>query len=249
MIFSKTDRVPYGTTGGLDTVAVRMPENLIALELIRAGGGYIAAPSANTSGRPSPTRAEHVMEDMAGKIDMIIDGGEVGIGLESTIVDLTEEVPVILRPGFINRQMLTAVIGEVRLDQALLKEDPKLRPKAPGMKYRHYAPKASLTIVDGEPEKAMEKINELALLEQSRGGMAGVIASRETAAGYRSAIVKTIGSREEEQTIAMHLYGILREFDELNVTHIYSEAFHTPQMGQAIMNRLVKAAGQQVIRV
>lgn len=249
MIFKKKEIVPYGTTGGLNTVAVRMPSDPVALALIRAGGGYIAAPSANTSGRPSPTKASHVVEDMDGKIDAIIDGGEVGIGLESTIVDLTEEHPVILRPGYINEAMLEKVIGEVHLDQALLKNDPHLRPKAPGMKYRHYAPKASLTIVEGEPEAVKKKINELVEETYRAGQQAGIIATDESAADYPQGIVKSVGTRSEERTIAMHLYSILREFDELDVSKIYSESFDTPQMGQAIMNRLIKAAGHQILSV
>ena len=249
MIFRKKEIVPYGTTGGLDTVAVRMPNHPAALALIRAGGGYIAAPSANTSGRPSPTKASHVADDMNGKIDAIIDGGDVGIGLESTIVDLTEKEPVILRPGYINEEMLGKVIGPVHLDPALLKEDPSLRPKAPGMKYRHYAPKASLTIVEGEASAVIKKINELAEEERKAGLQVGIIATDESAALYPRGIVKSAGTRSVVITIAMHLYGILREFDELNVSKIYSEAFETPQMGQAIMNRLIKAAGHQILYV
>lgn len=247
MIFQKTEQVPCGTTGGLDTVAVRMPDHQVALGLIEAGGGYIAAPSANTSGRPSPTTAGHVVQDLDGKIDMILDGGPVGIGLESTIVDLTEEIPVILRPGYINQSMLEEVVGPVRMDQALLKDDPNLRPKAPGMKYRHYAPKASLTIVEGEAEAVKRTINKLAALEREAGKQVGIIATDETRGAYPDGIVKSVGTRSDEITIAMHLYGILREFDELEVSKIYSEAFDTPRIGQAIMNRLIKAAGHQVI--
>lgn len=247
MIFQKTEQVPCGTTGGLDTVAVRMPDHPVALGLIEAGGGYIAAPSANTSGRPSPTTAGHVAQDLDGKIDMILDGGPVGIGLESTIVDLTEEIPVILRPGYINQSMLEEVVGPVRMDQALLKDDPNLRPKAPGMKYRHYAPKASLTIVEGEAEAVKRTINKLAALEREAGKQVGIIATDETRGAYPDGIVKSVGTRSDEITIAMHLYGILREFDELEVSKIYSEAFDTPRIGQAIMNRLIKAAGHQVI--
>lgn len=247
MIFQKTEQVPCGTTGGLDTVAVRMPDHPVALGLIEAGGGYIAAPSANTSGRPSPTTAGHVAQDLDGKIDMILDGGPVGIGLESTIVDLTEEIPVILRPGYINQSMLEEVVGPVRMDQALLKDDPNLRPKAPGMKYRHYAPKASLTIVEGEAEAVKRTINKLAALEREAGKQVGIIATDETRGAYPDGIVKSVGTRSDEITIAMHLYGILREFDELEVSKIYSEAFDTPRIGQAIMNRLIKAAGHQMI--
>ena len=249
MIFRKSPEVPYGTTGGLDTVAVRMPDYPIALALIEAGGGYIAAPSANTSGRPSPTRAAHVAEDLQGKIDMILDGGDVGIGLESTIVDLTEEKPVILRPGYINQKMLEDVIGPVEMDRGLTADDPNVHPKAPGMKYRHYAPKASLTIVEGPAGAVMDKIRLLARQEEERGGRVGIIATDETAASYPVGIVKSVGTRTDELSISSHLYGILREFDQLQVTRIYSEAFETPMLGQAIMNRLMKAAGHQVILV
>lgn len=249
MIFRKSPEVPYGTTGGLDTVAVRMPDHPIALALIEAGGGYIAAPSANTSGRPSPTRAAHVAEDLQGKIDMILDGGDVGIGLESTIVDLTEEKPVILRPGYINQKMLENVIGPVEMDRGLTADDPNVHPKAPGMKYRHYAPKASLTIVEGPAGAVMDKIRLLARQEEERGGRVGIIATDETAASYPVGIVKSVGTRTDELSISSHLYGILREFDQLQVTRIYSEAFETPMLGQAIMNRLMKAAGHQVILV
>ncbi len=249
MILAKSSLVPLSTTGGLDTVAVRMPDHPVANALIRAGGGYIAAPSANSSGRPSPTKASHVKDDLDGKIDMIIDGGPVGIGLESTIVDLTEEIPMVLRPGFISLDMLRDCLGEVRMDPGLGQADPDFHPKAPGMKYRHYAPKAELAIVEGEEEKVRETIRRLARSMEESGRKVGIIASDESAPFYDRGIVKTAGSREDEQSIARHLYSILREFDQLNIDMIYSEAFETPRMGQAIMNRLIKAAGHQVIYV
>ncbi len=249
MILQKSAAVPYETTGGLDTVAVRMPSHPVAQAMIRAGGGYIAAPSANTSGRPSPTTAQHVAEDLDGAIDMIIDGGEVPIGLESTIVDLTEEIPTILRPGYISRDMLAQVVGPVQMDQGLTSEDESVRPKAPGMKYRHYAPKAPLYIVEGSRQDVIDKINKLSAEEYKAGGRAGVIATDETAGSYAHAVIRSIGSRSEELSIAQHLYAILREFDHLKVSVIYSESFETPQMGPAIMNRLMKAAGHQVISV
>lgn len=248
MIFPKTDAVPYGTTGGLDTVAVRMPNHKIALELIRQSGVLIAAPSANTSGRPSPTMAEHVEEDLGDAIEMIIDGGQVGIGLESTIVDFTEDVPVVLRPGYISLEMLREVLGEVRMDKGLLITDSSVRPKAPGMKYRHYAPKADLSIVEGPQEEVIDCINRLTREAAAKGLKAGIIATDETRAQYASGLVLSIGSREEEETIAHHLYEVLRDFDEADVNVIYSEAFYTPRMGQAIMNRLLKAAGHKIIK-
>ena len=249
MILPRSSEVPPETTGGLDTVAVRMPSHPAALELIRRSGGYIAAPSANTSGRPSPTRAQHVYDDLNGRIDMIIDGGPVGIGIESTIIDLTEEVPMVLRPGFISIDMLRAGVGEVRMDPGLRADDPSFRPKAPGMKYRHYAPKASLIIVEGEENAVRARIEELAGEAEENGGLAGIIATDEDASSYTHGIVRSAGTRSDEITISRTLFGILREFDDLHVSVIYSEAFDTPQLGTAIMNRLLKAAGHQVILV
>lgn len=249
MIFPKKPCVPKATTGGLETVAVRMPDHAAALELIRAGGGFIAAPSANTSGRPSPTTAAHVAEDLGGKIDMIIDGGSVGIGVESTIVDMSVPVPMILRPGYINQEMLRGVIGEVVSDPALFTADAKEPPKAPGMKYRHYAPKAQMLIVEGDQDSVVLRINRLVQEELQKGGLPAVIASEETKGSYEGGIVCSVGSREEEISISRHLYAVLRELDERKATKIFSEAFDTPALGQAIMNRLIKAAGHQVLNV
>lgn len=249
MIFEKQEIVPVETTGGLSTVAVRMPSHPVARDLIRAAGGYIAAPSANTSGRPSPTLAEHVALDMDGRIPMILDGGAVGIGLESTIVDFSEEIPMVLRPGYITPDMIREVIGEVRMDPGLLEEDSGAHPKAPGMKYKHYAPKAELILVNGAQEKVQQAINHLARKAIESGKNAGVIGTDESCGGYRYGIIKSIGTRNDEDTIARHLYGILREFDRENVDIIYSESFSTPRIGQAIMNRMLKAAGHQVIEV
>lgn len=249
MIVQKNENVPYETTGGLDTVAVRMPNHFAALELIRSSGCPIAAPSANASGRPSPTLASHVKEDMDGVIPVILDGGEVGIGIESTIIDLTEDVPMILRPGYITAQMLEEVIGPVRMDPGIIAQDSGIRPKAPGMKYRHYAPKAELVVIDGAKEAVIDKINRLASEMQSKGKTVGIIGTDETAARYLGDIVLSIGARKDEDAIARHLYKILREFDEAGADIIYSESFQTPRIGQAIMNRLLKAAGHQTLAV
>lgn len=245
MIFHKKKCVPYGTTGGLSTVAVRMPSDEIARELIRRGGGYIAAPSANVSGRPSPTTAQHVYEDMNGRIPVILDGGPVQIGLESTIVDLTEAHPVILRPGYITLSMIREVVGEAEVDRGLIAEDSDIRPKAPGMKYRHYAPRAELQIVEGPVERVISYINERC----AGSGKVGIICTEETKERYPSGDVKCIGSRKDELSISSHLFAILREFDEDQVERIYSESFDTPGLGQAIMNRLLKAAGHQRVDV
>lgn len=247
MILNKSEKVPYETTGGLDTVAVRMPSHPVALELIRQSGGYIAAPSANTSGRPSPTMAEHVAEDLEGKIDMILDGGKSGIGLESTIVDMSAGIPTILRPGAITMEMIAQVTGEVQMDKGLIAPDSGVRPKAPGMKYRHYAPKAQLTVVEGAQDEVVSTITERA--RKHLFDKVGVICVKEHLAFYQHGVVKCVGSLEDEKTIAHNLYSILREFDDSGVEYIYSEAFDTPQIGQAVMNRLLKAAGQSVIKV
>jgi len=249
MILPKADIVPSETTGGLDSVAVRFPSDRIAQALILAGGGFVAAPSANTSGRPSPTTAGHVIEDLGDKIDMIIDGGQVCIGLESTIVDFTEDVPVVLRPGYISLEMLQETLGDVRMDRGLISPDSKVHPKAPGMKYRHYAPKADLTIIEGEAENVIREILRRTDEALAKDKKVGIIATDETKDRYTEGIVKSIGSRDQEETIAHHLYEVLRDFDSCNVSEIYSEAFYTPRMGQAIMNRLLKAAGHKIIKV
>ncbi len=284
IILPKKDIVPDGTTGGLKTVAIRMPSHPVALELIKKSDLYIAAPSANTSGRPSPTLASHVMEDMNGRIEAVLDGGAVGIGIESTIVDLTGDVPAILRPGFITKSMLENIIGPVEIDPALINPDPDLRPKAPGMKYTHYAPKGELTIVEslhnhgdvinggiddniiGDTthtsknncsdinhsnfhESVVNKINELASEKINQGFKVAVITTTENAHKYTCDNVLIVGQRSEGETIAAKLYQVLRECDELEVDYIYSEAFNDGELGGAIMNRLLKAAGHRVIRV
>ena len=247
MIFNKAECVPYGTTGGLDTVAVRMPDHETARAVIDAGGGYIAAPSANTSGRPSPTMAEHVREDLEGKIDMIVDGGPVEIGVESTILDLTVTPPMILRPGAVTKEMLEGILGEVAEDKALLGADSKEAPKAPGMKYRHYAPKAKLSVVEGQTEQVIREINRLSREKEEEGSRVGIIGTEETVGRYDCGLVKCIGTRQDEATVASRLYAILREFDGEDVEYIFSESFSGDGIGSAVMNRLLKAAGHHVI--
>lgn len=247
MIFRKSDLVPHETTGGLDTVAVRMPVHKVAREFIREAGGYVAAPSANLSGRPSPTVAKYVAEDMDGRIEMIIDGGDVEIGLESTIVDMTVEEPMILRPGYITKEMLEEVLETVEEDCTLMRADSGQAPKAPGMKYRHYAPKGDLTIVAGEALKVIDYINEQTTQAAAGGKKVGVIGTDATIGQYHAQVCKSAGNREQDSTIAKELYRILREFDDEKVEVIYSESFSTQGLGQAIMNRLLKAAGHKVI--
>lgn len=246
MILEKSDLVPKETTGGLDTVAVRMPSHKTALDFIEAAGGYVAAPSANRSGRPSPTVARYVIQDLNGRIEMILDGGDVELGLESTIVDLTAQMPTILRPGYVTRQMLEQTLGGVEEDVTILRADSGQAPKAPGMKYRHYAPKGELTIITGPERKVVDYIN--IQLDQWRAGnkKTGVIAADATMGAYRADVCKNAGSRLDESAMARQLYRILREFDDEGVEIIYSESFEGSGVGQAVMNRLLKAAGHRV---
>ncbi len=249
MILRKNDVIPYETTGGLDTVAIRMPSHPVARAFLQDSGCMIAAPSANTSGRPSPTTAQHVWEDLHGKIEILLDGGPVGIGIESTIVDLSEERPMILRPGFITQEMLSAVLGDVGMDPGLASENSKQPPKAPGMRYRHYAPKADLTLVEGTMEEVISKINALTRETQAMGKSVGVLATEENKDRYVADHVIVIGQRQDEAEIARHLFDVLRQFDDLQVDLIYSESFAAAGVGQAIMNRLLKAAGHKRIFV
>lgn len=248
MILPKSKAVPYETTGGLDTVAVRMPSHPAARYLLQQAQLPIAAPSANRSGRPSPTSASHVIEDMNGRIDMIIDGGDVGIGVESTIIDLTGERPMLLRPGFITPEMIEAVLGTIDTDQAVYRQvSASVRPKAPGMKYRHYAPKADMTIVEGDREAVAAYINERTAAADGTG--IGILTTEENRSLYRGGILLSAGSRSSLPSIAHNLFRVLREFDSIGVEHIYSEGFPSEGEGLAIMNRLLKAAGHQVIHV
>lgn len=249
MILPKSEAVPKETTGGLETVAIRFPSHRTAQALIAEAGGFVAAPSANTSGKPSPTLAKYVMEDMDGRIEMIIDGGEVGIGLESTIVDLTVTPPEILRPGYITEEMLETVLEKVETDVTVLDAKSNQAPKAPGMKYRHYAPKGELTIVSGNSREVISYINACAKQAAEKGIKTGVIATEETAKQYEADAVKPAGSRMDELSTARRLYAILREFDDEKVEMIYSEAFDSAGIGQAVMNRLLKAAGHHVINL
>ena len=250
MIFKKNDKVPYTVTGGLDTVAVRLPSHETARKFIAASGTFIAAPSANLSGRPSPTMAEHVIEDLSGRVDMIIDGGSIEIGLESTIVDMTEDIPVILRPGYITMDMLKGVISKVRLDKALMSGvNGDVKPKAPGMKYRHYAPEAELTVIEGDNAKVIDYINEKAKEAVNNGLKVGIMISKENYDKILYGEKISIGSSFDEDEIGRNLFACLRKFDDMKADVIYSEGFSEDGFGQAIMNRLLKAAGHKMIHV
>lgn len=250
MILKKRPLVPMSITGGLETVAIRLPSHPVAAELIKTSGLYIAAPSANISGKPSPTKGTHVIHDMEGRIDMIIVDDTVDIGVESTIVDLSENVPTILRPGYITKEMLEGVLGEVKIDPAImgtLKDN--VVPKAPGMKYKHYAPEAELVIVEGGEDAVVEKINRLVQEKEAQGCKVGIMTTEESREFYSCGVVKVMGSRNNEAEVAHNLYAALRDFDEIGVQYIYSESFSAENVGQAVMNRLIKAAGHTIIKV
>lgn len=251
IILKKKPEVPKETTGGLDTVAIRMPNHPVARELILKADLPIAAPSANRSGRPSPTLARHVMEDMNGRIPMILDGGKVGIGIESTIIDMTGEKPVILRPGYITPEMIDQVVAGVSIDPAISGGPmaANLKPKAPGMKYRHYAPSGDMTLVEGEPEKVISKINALASEKREEGYRVGIIGTDENILAYQADVIISMGSRKDPENIAANLYGTLREMDERGVQFIFSESVGEEEFYGAIRNRILKAAGYQVLKV
>lgn len=255
LIFNKSDIVPKDTTGGLDTVAIRMPNHPITQALIKEAGVSIAAPSANLSGKPSPTLGEHVIDDMDGRIDMIIDGGMVGMGLESTIIDVTVEPPMILRPGFITKEMLKEVIDQVETDKAILtKPTDGLRPKAPGMKYRHYAPKADFRMYDGEEEKVANEIIKVANEKDSHGYVTGILTSDQNKHFYEGkvndgVVIVSLGDLDKPETIANHLFKALRDFDKMEAQFIFGETFSRKDVGDAIMNRLTKAAGYNIINL
>lgn len=246
IVFEKTDIVPEAITGGLSTVAIRMPSHPVAKKLIEMAAVPVAAPSANISGKPSPTRGEHVVKDLQGKVDAIIVGGSCEVGVESTVLDIASEIPTILRPGGITREMLLEVLDRVEVDKGL-KGDADVVPKSPGMKYTHYAPKAEVYIIQGEEGKSTEKIKELAEFHRLEGRKVGIICFDESQKEYNRDVIKSMGSRNELKGVAANLFKILRDFDETDVDVILAEAIEEVELGQAIMNRLTKAAGYKVI--
>lgn len=242
LVFHKKEGLSETATAGLSTVAVRMPSHPVALALIEAANLPIAAPSANTSGKPSPTTANHVAKDLTGKISGIVDGGETGVGVESTVVDVTGEIPVILRPGGVTREEIEQVVGEVKEDLALHNQE--VAPKSPGMKYTHYAPDAPFVLLDGS-----HTFRQQFILEQQRlGKKVGILTTEESKHLYHEAIVITCGRREQLSTVAAGLYQALRAFDEFDVDLIVGEVFPRIGIGEAIMNRLMKAAGHTLIK-
>lgn len=248
LIFPKKNVVPDCVTGGLGTVAIRMPDHPVALKLLQAADLAVAAPSANTSGKPSPTKAEHVWHDLHGRIAGIVDGGACRVGLESTVLDLTGKAPVILRPGAVTREAIEEWIGPVA--EAPLEASSKEAPRAPGMKYTHYAPEAPLYLCKGSgPQIASGLMKEI-----SQGtGQTGLMFSAETLSAFPQAflsseavVVENLGSRANLEVVAARVFDALRYFDQAGVSIIYTEYFSTASIGAALMNRLHKAAGGQL---
>ena len=242
LIFPKKEGLSQAATPGLDTVAVRMPDHVLALALIEAAGLPIAAPSANLSGKPSPTTAQHVEKDLNGRIRCIVDGGETGVGVESTVVDCTADIPVILRPGGVTKEEIERVIGSVSEDPAL--HNATDIPKSPGMKYTHYAPNAPFVLVDGSKELIQQLVNE----KRHNGYQVGILTTEENEGYYDADMVVACGKRQVLETVAANLYDALRTFNEGKVDFIYGEMFPNSGIGSAIMNRLLKAAGNSVHR-
>lgn len=242
LVLPKGDQVAGRVTAGLSTVGVRMPDHPVALAFIEESGLPLAAPSANLSGRPSPTTAQHVYHDLKGRIPGILDGGPTGVGVESTVVDCTAETLTILRPGGITKEQLEEVIGDVAIDPGL--ESAKETPRSPGMKYTHYAPDAPFYLVDGSPAFIQSLVNE----QKAAGKKVGVLASEENAGFYQTDAVIPCGSRSDLESVAHHLYDALRAFNETGVEVIYGEVFPKQGVGMAIMNRLEKSAGGHMIK-
>lgn len=251
LVFKKKNIIPHVITAGLDSVGIRIPSHPVARAFIKECGVPIAAPSANISGKPSPTKAEHVLEDLNGKIDAIIDGGSCDVGVESTVIDVTQSVPMILRPGGITYEQIRDAIGEVAIDPAIkgefMQED--FRPRAPGMKYKHYSPEAEVYIVKGRIDDVVKKINALAEKDLSEGKKVGIMATAQTHKMYKYGKIVVVGDREDALGIAHNLFNVLREFDNAGVDIIYAEAIDEEGLGLAIMNRLVKAAGYKILNL
>jgi len=251
LILEKSERVPQITTGGLDTIAVRIPSDIISLSLIRAAGIPVAAPSANVSGRPSPTRASHVLEDLYGKVDLIIDGGKTRIGLESTVIDMTTPFPVVLRPGGLPLERIREVIGRISIHSSILypKKDHSesdKRYKSPGMKYRHYSPKADLILVIGPKMKVRNKIVELARRMRNEQRKSVCIMTKSVNNNYIADIVWFVGN--DFETVSRGLFELFRYVDNHNIDVIIAEEMDCVDLGLAIMDRLKRAA-REIIRV
>lgn len=251
LILPRSELVPDAPTAGLSTVAIRMPSHPVARALIQTADIPVAAPSANLAGRPSPTSAAHVIADLADRIDLVLDGGEIVYGVESTVLDLTSDPPVVLRPGPITVEDLKSDLGEVEVHPLATGRAPdeEVIARSPGMKYRHYAPRAGLVLVEGTPDRIPSKIRELVETQKRRGLKVGVVVTSESLADFGAHVVKVVGSRRDPRTIARNLFRVLRELDAEGIQWAAVEGIEPSGIGLAIMNRLKKAAGHHVVRV
>ncbi len=234
-------------TAGLPTVGIRMPDHPVALALLNEVGIPVAAPSANRSGKPSPTTAEHVWRDLAGKIDGILDGGPAGIGVESTVIDVSGEIPVLLRPGGITLEQLRETLGEVTVDPGI--QDQKQIPRSPGMKYRHYAPQGEMWLIKGDLREVVPYIQKRVREAGEKGKRVGVLTTEENKEKYQADCVIAVGSREKSSSVARHLYDALRRFDEQKVEIIFAESFPEQELYYSVMNRMKKAASGKIVEV
>ena len=250
IIFKRKAAISPSVTAGLPSLAIRMPDHPVALAILKATNLPIAAPSANRSGRPSPTTAEHVLEDLNGKIAGIVDGGPTGIGVESTVIDVSGEVPTVLRPGGITMEELEEVLGNVMLDPALVEQNEK--PRSPGMKYTHYAPKGEMWIVKGNQQEVINQINQLTTIKKEHGLKVGILTltnHQQYFEHHQNAYILSYGTLENLYPLAEHLYDALRSFDQQQVDFILAEAVDEKGIGLTIMNRLNKAAGGNIINL
>lgn len=250
LIFKRSNKVPSLTTAGLDTIAIRIPNHKVALALINQCQRPIAAPSANLAGKPSPTTAQHVCEDLGGRIDAIIDGGATKIGVESTVVDLSVDPPLLLRPGGTSFQILKRALGSLELHPFVESEQELTlqQIRSPGMKHKHYAPKAEVILVEGNIEATVIKIKELSESYKHKGFKVGILATDQTQEAYTADIVRSLGSRFNIVSIAQNLFRLLREVDALGVDVIITESVPSKGLGLAVMNRLRKASGYHIIK-
>lgn len=250
LILKRSNLVPHITVVGLDTIAIRMPNSKVALALIRESGTPIAAPSANRAGKPSPTTAQHVIDDLAGRIDVVLDGGSTKVGVESTVIDMTTCIPRILRPGGTSFEDLKKVLGKVELHPAAAakKMDHVSKVRAPGIKHRHYAPDAKMILIEGKLDKVVKRVKELTALEMADGKKVGILATDETMSNYDADVLKSLGTRSNVAAIAHNLFRVLREFDEEKVDIIIAEGISATGLGLAIMNRLRRAANFNIVK-
>jgi L-threonylcarbamoyladenylate synthase len=250
LIFQCSEIVPDVTVADLDTIALRMPNHDAALALIRASNCPIAAPSANLAGKPSPTTAKHVLHDLEGRIDAVLDAGPTCIGVESTVLDMTVDPPLILRPGGTPYEALERVLGKIELHPIVAAEESASveRARSPGMKHKHYAPDAKMIVVEGKVSAIIDMIGKLAECCDQKGYRVGILATDETASYYEVDVVKSLGSRNDLTTVAKNLFGLLREFDEEGVDVIIAESVPAEGLGLAVMNRLRKASGYRIAR-